>query len=161
MNQTRVEPILICGLANLVYGAQCSRLYSRLTTVWLCSVDFGFSNFYNPGDLLSTGCGSPPYAAPELFEGRQYDPPKVDVWVSTDHKWYLNYFRYHHSPKTTTSEGQLYSQSVVGNCMCFWSLCHQYASCINRLVTQCCCLFHPTLMGLIYIIALVCCRVWV
>lgn len=44
--------------------------------------DFGFSNFYQPGDLLSTGCGSPPYAAPELFEGKQYDPPKVDVWVS-------------------------------------------------------------------------------
>ena len=43
--------------------------------------DFGFSNFYNPGDNLSTGCGSPPYAAPELFEGKEYDPPKVDIWV--------------------------------------------------------------------------------
>ncbi|XP_067938441.1 serine/threonine-protein kinase SIK3-like isoform X2 [Watersipora subatra] len=42
--------------------------------------DFGFSNFYNPGDFLSTGCGSPPYAAPELFEGKEYDPPTVDVW---------------------------------------------------------------------------------
>lgn len=43
--------------------------------------DFGFSNFFNTGDLLSTGCGSPPYAAPELFENKEYDPPKVDVWV--------------------------------------------------------------------------------
>ncbi|XP_069959168.1 serine/threonine-protein kinase SIK3 homolog isoform X2 [Cherax quadricarinatus] len=42
--------------------------------------DFGFSNFYTPGELLSTWCGSPPYAAPELFEGKEYDGPKADVW---------------------------------------------------------------------------------
>ena len=43
--------------------------------------DFGFSNHYTPGNPLSTWCGSPPYAAPELFEGKEYDGPKVDVWV--------------------------------------------------------------------------------
>ncbi|XP_049838712.1 serine/threonine-protein kinase SIK3 isoform X1 [Schistocerca gregaria] len=42
--------------------------------------DFGFSNHYQPGQLLSTWCGSPPYAAPELFEGRKYDGPKTDIW---------------------------------------------------------------------------------
>uniref|UniRef100_A0A1I8IBY2 non-specific serine/threonine protein kinase n=1 Tax=Macrostomum lignano TaxID=282301 RepID=A0A1I8IBY2_9PLAT len=43
-------------------------------------VDFGFCNFMQPGRLLSTHCGSPQYASPELFRGEMYDGTKVDVW---------------------------------------------------------------------------------
>ncbi|TMS36092.1 hypothetical protein L596_003347 [Steinernema carpocapsae] len=42
--------------------------------------DFGFSNYYTKGSLLGTFCGSPPYAAPEVFEGQQYAGPEIDVW---------------------------------------------------------------------------------
>ena len=43
-------------------------------------LDFGLSNSTKPGSLLQTHCGSPEYAAPELFiPGREYGP-EVDVW---------------------------------------------------------------------------------
>ncbi|XP_063722035.1 uncharacterized protein LOC134848491 [Symsagittifera roscoffensis] len=42
--------------------------------------DFGFSNTYVPGKLLDTWCGSPPYAAPEIFQGLNYNGEKLDIW---------------------------------------------------------------------------------
>ncbi|XP_026892277.1 serine/threonine-protein kinase SIK2 isoform X2 [Acinonyx jubatus] len=42
--------------------------------------DFGFGNFFKSGELLATWCGSPPYAAPEVFEGQQYEGPQLDIW---------------------------------------------------------------------------------
>ncbi|XP_068457880.1 serine/threonine-protein kinase SIK1 [Clinocottus analis] len=42
--------------------------------------DFGFGNFYNAREALSTWCGSPPYAAPEVFEGKEYEGPQLDIW---------------------------------------------------------------------------------
>ncbi|XP_040580561.1 uncharacterized protein [Lepeophtheirus salmonis] len=42
--------------------------------------DFGFSNYFQENSHLGTWCGSPPYAAPEVFEGKHYKGPEVDVW---------------------------------------------------------------------------------
>ncbi|WAR06101.1 SIK2-like protein [Mya arenaria] len=42
--------------------------------------DFGFGNFFTGKEPLATWCGSPPYAAPEVFEGKKYLGPQIDIW---------------------------------------------------------------------------------
>ena len=47
-------------------------------------IDFGLSNYFNKKDnkLLSTPCGSPCYASPEMLSGKGYDGFKIDIWAS-------------------------------------------------------------------------------
>ncbi|XP_071613239.1 SNF-related serine/threonine-protein kinase-like [Heliangelus exortis] len=42
--------------------------------------DFGFSNLFQPGKMLTTSCGSLAYSAPEILLGDEYDAPAVDIW---------------------------------------------------------------------------------
>ena len=44
--------------------------------------DFGLSNIYKHNELLSTACGSPCYAAPEMLAGDKYFGLSADIWSS-------------------------------------------------------------------------------
>ncbi|PIO74473.1 kinase domain protein [Teladorsagia circumcincta] len=42
--------------------------------------DFGLSNYFGTKSLLTTFCGSPLYASPEIINGTPYKGPEVDCW---------------------------------------------------------------------------------
>lgn len=68
----------ILGLVNF-YISVCMRHIGTYFLVYIS--DFGFGNFYTGKEPLATWCGSPPYAAPEVFEGKKYQGPQIDIWV--------------------------------------------------------------------------------
>ena len=43
-------------------------------------IDFGLSNTFDGSHLLSTKCGSPSYAAPEIIKESHYNGFKTDIW---------------------------------------------------------------------------------
>ncbi len=50
------------------------------TTLQIKLVDFGMAALQPQGKFLSTPCGSPHYAAPEVVSLKPYDGSKADVW---------------------------------------------------------------------------------
>ena len=46
--------------------------------------DFGLSNIFSQKNnfMLSSPCGSPCYAAPEMLNGNKYQAPQIDIWSS-------------------------------------------------------------------------------
>ena len=45
-------------------------------------IDFGLCNYHNPEKLLTTPCGSPSYASPEMVSGKEYNGIFVDIWCT-------------------------------------------------------------------------------
>ena len=47
-------------------------------------IDFGLSNYFVEGqeEFLSTPCGSPCYASPEMISGKKYNGIKIDIWAT-------------------------------------------------------------------------------
>ena len=45
-------------------------------------IDFGLSNFSHMNKLLTTPCGSPCYASPEVVGGKKYDGNLIDIWAT-------------------------------------------------------------------------------
>ncbi|KAJ2699868.1 hypothetical protein H4R19_005506 [Coemansia spiralis] len=43
-------------------------------------IDFGFANIFEWDKQLTTFCGSPSYASPEIVRGIRYTGPEVDIW---------------------------------------------------------------------------------
>ena len=59
-------------ISNAKHNSQSMKL--------LFLLDFGLSNIYKADEPLKTRCGSPEYAAPELFVvGKTYGP-EIDIW---------------------------------------------------------------------------------
>ena len=74
-------------------------------------IDFGLSNIYEDGQLLSTACGSPIYAAPEMLEGKPYKGSTVDIWSAGVILYYMlcGYF-----PFEDSSNEKLYKKICKG-----------------------------------------------
>ena len=45
-------------------------------------IDFGLSNYFDENTLLTTPCGSPSYASPEMVRGEEYNGANNDIWAT-------------------------------------------------------------------------------
>uniref|UniRef100_A0AC35U6P9 Protein kinase domain-containing protein n=1 Tax=Rhabditophanes sp. KR3021 TaxID=114890 RepID=A0AC35U6P9_9BILA len=94
LNEEAAKPIfaqLISALAHLHSKKIVHRDIKAENVIfsdpgWIKLADFGFSCIHKDDGMLSTFCGSPPYAAPELYKdpdaaSNDYYGPAVDIWA--------------------------------------------------------------------------------
>lgn len=65
-------------LTHSLWSVPCACSKNDLSTVKIA--DFGLSDFYKPGAMMKTSCGSISYLAPEVFRGTSNAGPPLDVW---------------------------------------------------------------------------------
>lgn len=63
----------ICPIRASEEAHTCITAHAKL-------LDFGFSTFFMDSKTLSTNCGSPCYASPEIYDNRPYKGPEIDIW---------------------------------------------------------------------------------
>ncbi len=94
--------------------------------------DFGFSNVFTVGGLMSTFVGSPAYTAPEIVANEKYSGPAADVWslgviiytIITGHCLRRVFVLF--SAHTHTMEWPLLTHTHILTCLCASSqvTCH-------------------------------------
>ncbi|GMF64803.1 unnamed protein product [Phytophthora lilii] len=85
----KLENILLTKYVYLpTFSTWCDLILTTLD-ISMCSkndistakiADFGLSDFYKPGAMMKTSCGSISYLAPEVFRGTSNAGPPLDVW---------------------------------------------------------------------------------
>ena len=75
-----ISAVEYCHLKNIVHRDLKIENLLLDSNMNVKLVDFGFANYFDLKTPLNTFCGSPPYAAPEIFIGKKYYGPEVDIW---------------------------------------------------------------------------------
>ena len=81
----RIFQQIISGIEYLHEHMVCHRDLKPENLLWdgdgnIKIADFGMASLMKQGSLLSTSCGSPHYASPEVVMGTKYDGRVADIW---------------------------------------------------------------------------------
>ena len=74
-------------------------------------IDFGLSNIYSKGKLLSTSCGSPYYAPPEMLQGKAYKGLPADLYSCGIILYYMLCKKL---PFNESNNSELYKKKIEG-----------------------------------------------
>lgn len=76
-----VSALLYCHRLHICHrDLKPENILLNLQSLQVKLIDFGMAALQPEGRLLSTPCGSPHYAAPEVVSSRPYDGKQADVW---------------------------------------------------------------------------------